>query len=345
MTDSAPMSVVTPPGLRAERLALLARRAVDTMALDLRGARVLTEAATGAYVVTPVLAALAGASQVDAVTRTTRYGTVEDVTAATMALAARFGVADRIHVHPVDDLPALVPHADVVTNSGHVRPIGASLVVSMKPTCVVPLMFEAWEIDMGRDDVDLDALRAHGIRFSGTNERHPAVDVFSYLGPMAVRLLGDGAISVYGARLLVLCDNPFAPYLERGLSAAGAEVVMADRFDADLVHPQLDAIVVSLTPRGAPVLGAIELAAIADRAGGVCVAQFWGDIDRGDAAGAGLPVVPVSDPGAGHMGVLPSAVGPEPIVRLQAGGLKVAEVLMRSPADRSPADREYLDEL
>ena len=27
------------------------------------------------------------------------------------------------------------------------------------------------------------------------------------------------------------------------------------------------------------------------------------------------------------MGVLPSAVGPEPIVRLQAGGLKVAEVL------------------
>jgi hypothetical protein len=29
------------------------------------------------------------------------------------------------------------------------------------------------------------------------------------------------------------------------------------------------------------------------------------------------------------MGILPSAVGPEPIVRLQAGGLKVGEVLHR----------------
>jgi hypothetical protein len=36
------------------------------------------------------------------------------------------------------------------------------------------------------------------------------------------------------------------------------------------------------------------------------------------------------------MGVLPSAVGPDPIVRLQTGGLKVAEVLLR-PADRRTA--------
>jgi hypothetical protein len=36
------------------------------------------------------------------------------------------------------------------------------------------------------------------------------------------------------------------------------------------------------------------------------------------------------------MGVLPSAVGPEPVVRLQAGGLKVGEVLARG-LDRAPA--------
>ena len=61
----------------------------------------------------------------------------------------------------------------------------------MRPGTVVPLMFEAWEIDLGRHDVDLAALSAHGVRFAGTNERHPAVDVFSYLGPMAVKLLAD----------------------------------------------------------------------------------------------------------------------------------------------------------
>ena len=39
------------------------------------------------------------------------------------------------------------------------------------------------------------------------------------------------------------------------------------------------------------------------------------------------------------MGILPSDVGPEPIVRLQAGGLKAAEILSRDP---SQVDRESL---
>lgn len=58
---------------------------VDALELDLRGRTVLTEAASGAYVVTPVLAALAGA-RVFAYTKTTRYGTVEEVFANTRRL-------------------------------------------------------------------------------------------------------------------------------------------------------------------------------------------------------------------------------------------------------------------
>lgn len=315
------------------------------MELDLTGLRVITEAATGAYAVTPVIAALAGASRVEAVTRTTRHGSVEEVGDQTLGLAELLGVADRVRIAPVEELPDLVPSADVVTNSGHVRPIDARLIELMQPTCVVPLMFEAWEIDLGRDDIDLDALRARNIRFSGTNERHPAVDVFSYLGPMAVRLLGDAAVSVYGSRLLVLCDNPFAPYLERGLTASGAEVTMADRFDPSLVAADHDAVVVALKPRGVAVLDRDELAVLSQRAPGVIVAQFWGDVARDGCESLDLPIVPADDPGAGHMGVLPSAVGPEPIVRLQAGGLKVASVLSMPESDRSPADLEYLDDV
>ena len=50
-------------------------------------------------------------------------------------------------------------------------------------------------------------------------------------------------------------------------------------------------------------------------------------------------------PSRGHMAVLPSDVGPEPVVRLQAGGLKVAEVLLRPDAERSEFDRGFLDAL
>ena len=77
------------PGFRPARLARLAREAVDTLGLDLRGRTVYTEAATGAYVVTPVLAALAGARRVTAMTRATPYGSVDDVIAQTTGVTPK----------------------------------------------------------------------------------------------------------------------------------------------------------------------------------------------------------------------------------------------------------------
>jgi hypothetical protein len=63
---------------------------------------------------------------------------------------------------------------------------------------------------------------------------------------------------------------------------------------------------------------------------GTCVLQFWGDLDRHAAATAGLQVWPPDEPTHGHMGILPSHVGPDPVVRLQTGSLKAAQSV-RSP--------------
>ena len=57
---------------------------------------------------------------------------------------------------------------------------------------------------------------------------------------------------------------------------------------------------------------------------------------------AAVPVWPEAPPAPGHMAILPSAVGPEPIVRLQAGGLKVGEVLC-GRGRSSPATSTTLD--
>lgn len=294
---------------------------------------------------TPVLAALAGAEEVVAVTRPTRFGTVAEVEAQTYRLAAELGVAEPITV--VGDRPpdAVLGRMDVVTNSGHVRPIDADMIGLLPPSAVVPLMFETWELDRARFDVDVDALRRRGIRTAGTNERHPAVDTFSYLGPMAVKLLADSAVSAYGANILLLCDNPFLPYLVDGLTGIGATVAARDHLDANELDERVDAIVVSLTPTGEPVLTEEEISTIAERSPGAVLAQFWGDVPRPWCEDRGVPCVPANDPGAGHMGVLPSAVGPEPIVRLQAGGLKVAELLLRDESTWTEDDRRYVDEL
>jgi hypothetical protein len=287
---------------------------------------VLTEAASGAYVVTPLLAAVAGAEHVIAVTRTTRYGTVEEISAQTLDLARRLGVESRIEI-VTQRTRELAGQADIVTNSGHVRPINAELVSWLKPTAVVSLMYESWEL---RDeDVDVAACRQCGICVGGVNEQHPDADVFSYLALMAAKLLMEAGIGVYQSRILLVCDNPFGPFIVRGLRAMGATVEEQSQASRG---ERWDAILVALTPRSK----APEAGLIAARWPDAVVVQYVGDLDRTALRTAGVAFWPVEAPPAGHMGILPSAIGPEPIVNLQVGGLKAGEILWR--ARRSGAD-------
>ena len=315
--------------------------AIERLDLKLDGRAVLTEAATGAYVVTPVLAALAGA-RVFALANTTRYASADEIAKVTLELAEIAGAEDCIElVH--EKSPAVLSGIDIVTNSGQIRPIDKATVSRLKSTCVVPLMYEAWEYR--EIDVDLDACRSRGIVVAGTNEKHPAVDVFSFLGLMAVRQLHDAGIAVRDCNIVSLCDNDFAPFIRKGLENCGARVVESRRLTEQVLTQRCDAIVVALKPGGAPVLTAADADLLGKHAPGTVVVQYWGDIDRQALARARIPVWPPQQPMAGHMAVLPSAIGPEPIVRLQAGGLKVGEVLARGLESASAQERALVQPL
>ena len=89
--------------------------AIDRLELDLSGKVVLTEAATGAYIVTPVIAALAGA-EVYAFTKDTRYGTVADVTKQTNELVDLF-INKKPSLTIIDKLtPEIIGKAYIITN-------------------------------------------------------------------------------------------------------------------------------------------------------------------------------------------------------------------------------------
>jgi hypothetical protein len=326
MPCDRPTAGAAVPGLHPRRLVSMIQAAVERCALDLTGQVVLTEAASGAYVVTPLLAACAGAERVYAMTRSTAYGSVAAISAETLALAELAGVADRIEI-VTGRSAAIVGRADIVTNSGHVRPIDAEMIGWMKPSAVISLMYEGWEFRPG--DVDVDACFGRGIQIGATDERHPDVDVFSFLGVMAVKLLLEAQVAVYRSSILLLCDNPFSGFIARVLRRVGATVDIAARVSEAPRDHQYDAILVSLTPRATPVVTAADAQRIAREWPGAVVAQFWGDLDRAALAAANVPIHPEKAPGAGHMGILPSAVGPEPVIRLQAGGLKVGELLRR----------------
>lgn len=316
------------PGFAPARLCRLVREIVPTIGLDLAGLTVLTEAATGAYGVTPIIAAAAGARHVHAFVKPSRHGSIAEVRAWTETLARTAGVSGRISVieHIPDELPGAV---DIVTNSGHLRPIDADLIARLAPATVIALMFEAWELRAG--DIDVEACRERSIRIVGVNERHRTIDVFSYLGPLCVRLLQNAGLPVYGTRIALLCDNDFGPDLMAGLVGQGAKA----RVFSDIEHfcgGPWDCVVVALHPKAAPRIDAQAAKRLARLAPNAIVAQFWGDIDRDALVENGLTVWPNEAPRPGHMAILLSEIGPEPIIRLQTGGLRAAERVFRGTA-------------
>ena len=298
---------------------------IGILGLDLTGLEVVTEAATGAYASTAVIAALAGATVVHACARGTHsHGSASDAIASTRELARLAGVEERISFS-LGVPPNALGSCDILTNSGRIRPITRGMVELLPKKAVIALMFEAWEFR--GTDIDLAACHNRGIRIAAVNERHADVGVFSFLGPLCVRLLRDAETNVAGKRIAVLCDNPFADFLLDGLDREGAKATLFQS-PVQMTPGPWDVVVLALLPQERPLdHGQLEIAA--RKAPDALFAQFWGDIDRDAACELGLRVCPLAEPGRGHMGILLNRLGFEPIVRLQTGSLSAAEIVRR----------------
>jgi hypothetical protein len=272
---------------------------------------------------------MAGAKRVYALARSSRYGSVRDVRAWISELADASGVTGLINV--VEQLsPDILANADIVTNSGHLRPLSADLINRLPGSAVIALMFEAWELRSG--DIDLAACLRRRIPIVGINERHPTVDVFSFLGPLCAKQLLCCGLAVYSNRIALLCDNDFAKPMANGLGGLGASIEVFSGAE-EIFRDRWDAVVIALRPAPALRIGPREASHLATvTPPGTAIVQFWGDLDREALVAHRLNIWPSEPPEPGHMGALLSEIGPEPIVRLQTGGLRAAEWIFRGGA-------------
>ena len=156
-----------------------------------------------------------------------------------------------------------------------------------------------------------------------------------------MRQLQDAGFDPDGKRVALLCDNPFLPHVFAGLEEAGAQVAVAARAD-DLPAGPFDAVVVALDPYRNQPLDAHALRVLGRKVPRGTLTQFFGDIDRDAAVGTRLALWPPHEPNKGHMGILLNVLGPEPIIRLQAGGLRAAEVTLRTTGVPDDAVAELL---
>jgi hypothetical protein len=325
------------------RVARLLDEAIERFALDLSGMAVLTETGSGPFVVTPLIAARAGASVI-AVTRDSRFASAGAVSAYTVDWARRLGVQRLISLHIGAGLDRAAD-AELVTNLGFVRPIDDAFVARMRPGAVVSLMCEPWEVRLG--DADIAACRSAGVPVLGTNERDPRLQTFRFVGMLALKLLLELEVEVLFSRVVVLSSEPFAGPIVDVLRAAGAETRLidvtrgADLRDCCLLDDgwNVDAVVVAEHRDRRPVVGGetgIPVERLVEV--GAVVAHIAGRIE--DPAER-LRKHPSDAVAPGRMTVTTDAVGPRPVIDLHAAGLRVGQALvagMRRFGNRAEAE-------
>jgi hypothetical protein len=343
MIDQAAETLRQAGIINPRRVVNLIQDAIAALELDLSGMVVLTEAASGPYVVTPAIAALAGAKTVFALTRDSQYASADAVTDQTRALEVLCGISeDKIQIYR-ERSPHLFAQADIVTNLGFVRPLDAETVATMKPTAVVPLMCEAWEFREG--DVDLEACRQKGIPVLGTNEDYPGLEVFAYSGWLCLKMLFAAQIEVHKSNILVVSNDKFGRVIERLLARAGARVqLLGDlRQTTGQQLAGVDALVIADYTRESQIIGErgdLTPAELARMAAAVTVLQFAGRVDVKGLKEQGIVVYPGIELDHLRMGITLAELGPRPVVELHAAGLRVGQMAIQAQRRPypSPAD-------
>ncbi len=310
-----------------KRLVKLIWDIIAFLELDLSGMTILTEAASGPYVVTPVIASLAGAKQVLALTHDSRYATTDAVIAQTRALEELCDIKSKVDIYTERSLD-LFARADIITNLGFVRPIDAEAITVMKSTAVIPLMCESWEYRLG--DVDLDACKTIEIVVLGTNEDYAGLEIFAYTGWLCMKMLFEAQIEIHKSKLLIVSSDKFGMVIEKRLRSSGvlARTVssLRDVINKDL--REIDAVIVADYTRNDTIIGEggdISPSMLAGAIPHATVIQFAGQIDVDGLVANGCRVYPGIKIGPNRMALTLSHLSPRPVVELHAAGLKVAE--------------------
>ena len=312
------------------RLAQLIRTTIEQLMLDLSDLAIMTEAASGPFVVTPVIAKLAGGKRVMALTRDSEYASTDEVIEQTQALESLCGIEGGVEVYQRRSLE-LFSHADIVTNLGFVRPIDGEAVGVMKPTAVVSLMCEPWEVR--HQDVDLKACRRKGIAFLGTNEDYPPIEVFTYSAWLCLKMLFAAQIEVFKSKVLVVGGDKFASVITRQFKNCGVWARNVPHLRDTVNLQEIDALVIADYSRKDMIIGPqgdLTASELADRAPGLTIIQFAGHIDLRTLDALGVHVYPDIALGPSRMAKTLAELGAKPVIELHGLGLKVGEVLARA---------------
>jgi len=301
-------------------------KSIEKFNLNLSERVVLTEAATGNYVVTPIIAAVAGAKKVYAFTKNSEYGSIEEVRRQTYTLAEMLDVKKRILI--VTSFEEIdFSDVDIVTNTGFLRPLNKNLIDKLSPKCVISLMYEPWEFRKG--EIDLETCYEKGIKVYGINESDERLRTMEYIGFIVLYFLLDNKYSPFSSNvLLVGCEKFVAPVFKI-LTKNGYEVESITDYNIPLYSIDHDVIVILEHQRNILIIGEKEKAFIDKEKidENNLVIHICGNVDFENVK---FRYVPQKIKPFGYMSITTDFIDPQAVIDLHTAGLKVAEGMLKA---------------
>lgn len=317
---------------RTSRLSFQLSDTIEYLDLNLKGMAVLTEIASGNYIVTPLIAALAGADKVFLTGRDSRYGLVRDHLARLHDLSKVLHIRNDMFEY-VENKNDIASDVNTVTNLGFVRPIDDAFICRLPEDAGISLMFESWEFR--KEDIDIGACIRRNIPVLGVNERYGELNIFRYVGISVVKALLENKIEIFRSRILLISSGVYLEETEYLLRAMGAEPDVIDTSacenceERSFMH-RYDAVVIAEQVSRQRLLGEEDSLVHVNsiRNASPVVIHIVGNFDTDAVKRCGLTVYPEQPAPSGHMSFSTDYVGIRPVIELNTAGLKVGQSLV-----------------
>lgn len=299
------------------------KKSIKKFNLDLTNKSVLTEAASGNYVVTPIIAALAGA-KVIAVTKASKYGTIEEIKEQTYSLAKEFNIEKMIKI--VENKEEIdFKEFDIVTNTGFVRPINKKIIDKLSSNCVIPLMWEPWEFR--KEDLDLDACSKKGIKVYGTNESDSRLQTMKYIGFCVLDFLLKNKMTSFSTKLLILGNKLFAQPIIDVVDKLNYEFTYINKYNEKIDVSTYQAIIFVENEINTELLGVDGYILKTDINPNHYLIHICGNVDFNNLD---CKVNTKSPANFGYMSFTTDYIDNQAVIDLHTAGLKVAEGMLKA---------------
>jgi len=316
--------------------------------LNLSNLTIYTELGSGNYAFTPLIAAMANAKKVYAISHSSRFGTFESNVNNLEFITHTLHIEDiRYKIEVVNDKrKEHLQEADIVTNSGFVRPIDKKTISAMKETAVIPLMFETWEFR--KEDVDLDYCKQKNILILGTNEECPPMDMMRYSGFLINKLMFECGMDVHKDKILILgsgrIGNNIARFMRINKIDFSWVSLDTNIFEENKLYlskiedvknklPDFDTIIIAENYHNVEIIGKnglIKTEELSKKNSLIQIIHICGNVDFHDIKTHNLSIYPELVMPFGYMTVSADYIGPKATIELNTAGLKVGEIMARN---------------